>query len=184
MYEVQHVRSDQLPLEISLQITSFFRLVWGGDEKGEDRFWQMTDPEGVVEHFYIAERGVLVSHALVRRLTITHMGESYTVLGVGGVFTYPSFRNEGHGARVVAAASDSIRSSDADIGMLFTGLELHPFYRGNGWMTVNRDGVYYGDPEHPQQSDAHLMILPVSEKGIAKRDDFERGLLYVGDFTW
>ena len=66
MYEVRHVRSDQLPLEISLQVSSFFRLVWGGDEKGEDRFWQMSDPDGVIEHFYIAERGVLVSHALVQ----------------------------------------------------------------------------------------------------------------------
>ena len=118
------------------------------------------------------------------RLTITHAGESYDVRGVGGVFTYPAFRNEGHGAQVVAAFSDNIRSSDADVGMLFTGPDLHPFYRRSGWTTVNRDGVYYGDPEQPEHSDAHLMILPVSEKGIAHRADFELGLLYVGAATW
>jgi GNAT superfamily N-acetyltransferase len=184
MYEVRHVRSDQLPLEISLQVISFVRIVWAGDQKGEARFWQMPDPEGVVEHFYIAERGVLISHGSVSRMTITHAGETYHVRGVGSVFTFPAFRNEGYGAQVVAAISDSIRSGDADVGMLFTGLDLHPFYRRSGWMTVNREGVYYGDPQQPKFSDAHLMILPVSEKGIAHRDDFERGLLYVGASTW
>ncbi len=184
MYEVQHVRSDQLPLEISLQVTSFIRIVWAGDQRGDDRFWQMTDPEGIVEHFYIAERGVLVSHATVSRLTITHLGQSYDVRTVGGVFTYPAFRHEGHGTQLVAALSDSIRASDTDAGMLFTGLDLHPFYQSNGWLTVNREGVYYGDPEQPKQSDAHLMILPVSEKSITHRDDFERDSLYVGDSTW
>ncbi|MBI1257564.1 MAG: GNAT family N-acetyltransferase [Chloroflexi bacterium] len=184
MYEVQHVRSDQLPLEISLQVTSFFRIVWGADEQGEARFWQMTDPEGVVEHFYIAERGLLVSHALVKRMTLTHMGESYTVLGVGGVITYPAFRREGHGARVVAAASDAIRSSDADLGMLFAGLGHHPFYQRNGWTPLKREGVYYGDPQKPEHSDSHLMILPVSDKAIAHQEDFERGSLYVGPETW
>ena len=184
MYEIRHVRSAQLPLEISLQVSSFVRIVWGADQKGEDRFWQMSDPEGLDEHFYIAERGVLISHAAVSRLTITHLGQTYRVRGVGGVFTYPAFRNEGHGTRLVAAVSDSIRSSDADLGMLFTGLDHHPFYRRSGWTTVNRDGLYFGDPQQPEWTDSHLMILPVSEKGIAHRDDFERESLYVGNSTW
>jgi len=184
MYEIQHVPSAQLPLEISLQITSFFRIVWGSDEKGEDRFWQMTDPEGVVEHFYIAERGVLISHGLVQRLTITHMGQWYDVRGVGGVITYPAFRNEGHAGRVVAALTDNIRASAADLSILFTGENLHPFYGRFGWIPLKREGVYYGDPQQPQLNDTHIMLLPLSEKVKAHLSDFERESMYVGPFTW
>ncbi len=35
--------------------------------------------------------------------------------------TCPTFQGEGYGKRVVAAATDYIRRSDADLGMLFTG---------------------------------------------------------------
>ena len=184
MYEVQHVRSDQLPLEINLQITSFIRLVWGGDTKGDDRFWQMSDPEGVVEHYYIAERGVLISHELVRRLTITHMGESYAVLGVGGVFTYPAFRKEGYGAQVVAAFSDDIRASNADLGLLFTSERHYSFYAAHGWIPLNRRGVFAGNPNQPEFRDSGVMLLPVSEKVQTHLNDFEQTAMYVGADTW
>jgi predicted acetyltransferase len=120
----------------------------------------------------------------VVRRELEHLGSRYVVLGVGGVMTYPAFRGEGYGHRIVEAATDYIRKSDADVGMLFTGTDLHPFYRQHGWTTLEREGVHYGDPKQPEFSDSHLMILPVSEKGKAHRDDFERGNLYVGAWTW
>ena len=81
-----------------------------------------------MEHFIIVERGVLISHADVSERAITHRGETYLLCGIGEVMTNPNFRHEGHGQRVVSAATDYIRSSDADIGMLFTGTELEAFY--------------------------------------------------------
>src|SRR5215207_6469374 len=101
MYEVQRYASNELPSGIEGQVASFIRLVWNGGGTGEDRFWSMNDPSGNVEHFVIAERGVLVSYAVVGQRTITHLGSSYRLLGVGGVMTYPAFRHEGHGTRVV-----------------------------------------------------------------------------------
>ncbi|MEP7291718.1 MAG: hypothetical protein ABI835_08030, partial [Chloroflexota bacterium] len=104
MYEVQQYASNELPAEIDAQVASFIRIVWASDEQGEDRFWSINDPSGEVAHFAIVERGVLVSYALVRR-TITHLGNTYRLMGVGGVMTYPAFRKEGHGRRVVDAAT-------------------------------------------------------------------------------
>jgi predicted acetyltransferase len=112
------------------------------------------------------------------------MGQTYEVLGVGGVFTYPAFRKEGHAARIVAALSDSIRASGADMGLLFTGLDLHPFYGRFGWMPLTKEGVYYGDPQQPQLNDTHIMLLPLSENVKMHLNDFEQETMYVGASTW
>jgi hypothetical protein len=184
MYPIEQYQWNTLPPSLGYQIASFMRIVWLNDLKGEDRFWEFFSSPEVVAHFTISERDVLISHALVRRRIIEHLGKSYVVYGVGAVMTYPAFRREGYARRIVDATTDFIRQSDADLGMLFTGLDLHPWYGKSGWSTLNREGVYAGDPQHPDYVDAHSMILPVSEKGKACREDFERGNLYVGDFTW
>ncbi len=184
MYPIQQFAWNEVPPSLGYQIASFFRIQWLNELKGEDRFWNFFDSPEVVVHFTISERDVLISHALINRRLIEHLGVTYTVFGVGAVFTYPAFRGAGYGRRIVDAVTEYIRASDADVGMLFTGLNLHPFYGRSGWSTLNREGVYFGDPQQPEFSDSHVMILPVSEKGIAHRDDFERGSLYVGAFTW
>ncbi len=186
MYEVQHVTSDHLPDAIYQQMASFIRLVWLGHLKGEDRFWVLADPTGHIDHFYVAERGVLVSHACVNRRTITHAGETYTLRGVGAVFTYPAFRKEGQGARVVAAATDFIRGTDADVAMLFTSPDLEPFYAAHGWSALRPEPeIASGDAQQPSvDSHEFTMMLFLSEKARAHRDDFLRGPIYVGEYTW
>jgi hypothetical protein len=184
MYPIEQYNWDTLPPSLAYQIASFIRIQWLNDLKGEDRFWTFFDSPEVVAHFTISERDILISHALVRRREIEHLGNSYVVYGVGAVMTYPAFRGEGYGRRIVDATTDFIRGSEADLGMLFTGMDLHPFYHKSGWLTLNRDGVYAGDPQQPYFDDSHTMILPTSEKGKAHRDDFERDRLYVGLFTW
>lgn len=184
MYPVQHYASNELPADLAAQVGSFIRLVWSSDEKGEDRFWTINDPSGEVEHFVIAERGMLVSYALLCRQTITHLGHTYRLFGLGGMMTYPEFRHEGHGTRVVEAATNYLRGSDVDAGMLFTGPDLHPFYQANGWIPLKKEGVYYGDPAQPKFEDAHILMLYVSEHAKAHRDDFEQGDLFVGESMW
>ena len=133
----------------------------------------------------IAERGTLISHALVRRRTIQHGGESYVLEGVGAVLTYPAFRKEGHGGRVVAAATDYIRTSGADVGMLFTYAEIEHFYARFGWTHLPEPGVTHGDPAAPQlDADAFMMLLPVSAKAQAHRADFDHGPIFVGPTRW
>ena len=155
MYPVQQFQWNNVPPVLAAQIASFFRIVWMHDLKGEDRFWTFFDSPEVDAHFTISDRDVLISHASVLRRELEHLGNRYVVLGVGGVLTYPAFRGEGYGHRIVEAASDYIRKSDADVGILFTGMDLHPFYRQHGWTTLEREGVYQGDPQQPTFSDAH-----------------------------
>lgn len=184
MYEVKQYASNELPPEIDAQIASFIRIVWAYDRKGEDRFPRVGTPKPATQHFVIAERGVLISHVNVIHREITHMGERYRLYGLRNVFTYPAFRGEGHGRQIVNVASAYILKSDADAGMLFTGIDLFPFYQVSGWTALQKTGVYYGDPDHPQFKDAPIMLLYVSDHAKAHRDDFEQGNLFVGESLW
>jgi predicted N-acetyltransferase YhbS len=184
MYTLREYTSDHLPAELANQVASFIRIFWLNENKGEDRFWELLPPNPTVRHFVIAERGILISHALVRQLTITHLGNPYKLYGVGSVMTYPAFRGEGYGRRVVEAATAYILNSDADIGMLFTAPETAPFYEASGWAALNKTGVYYGDPAQPEYDDAFIMMLHVSEQAKVQRANFEEGTMFVGAFLW
>lgn len=186
MYEVQHYRSDQLPDSIYQQMASFIRLVWLSHLQGEDRFWRLVDPTGHIDHFCIVERDVLISHACVNQRTITHAGATYTLRGLGAVLTYPAFRKEGHGTRVVAAATEFIRSTDADIGMLFTSPALEPFYGAHGWQALRPEpSIASGDPQQSRvATDEFTMMCFCSERAQIHRADFLRGPIYVGEYTW
>lgn len=184
MVEILHYPASELPIEIGCQISGFVRLVWLSHLRGEDRFWTRHDPTSNTQHFVVVERGVLISHAGVIQREIAHLGESYRLMGLSGVFTYPDFRGEGYGTQVVEAATQYIRASGVDIGMLFTGLDLDPFYLPIGWERLRREGIHFGDPAQPQFDDSHLMMLYLSDKAKARRDDFEAGELYVGKGLW
>jgi len=154
------------------------------DAKGDDRFDHLLIHAEPMEHFVIVERGLLISHADVSERIITHEGETFRLGCVGEVMTHPAFRREGHGQRVIAAASDYIRAKDADVGMLFTMPELESFYGSGGWETVNTQGITFGDPAQPKFDNAFVMMLFVTEHGRAKRDCFNRGPIYVGSTLW
>jgi predicted N-acetyltransferase YhbS len=130
------------------------------------------------------EQGVLISHADVSERVISHLGESYKLRGVGEVMTNPSFRRTGHGQRAVTAATDYIRTTDADIGMLFTMPELESFYGSSGWEAINTQGITFGDPNQPRFDDAYVMMLFLSDKAKTHRADFEHGPIYVGHLLW
>ncbi len=184
MPEVQHYRRYEVPSEIACQIASFVRLVWLADMKGDDRFWKLDDPTGLRQYFVIAERGVLISHANVIPRTITHAGESYLLYGLGGVFTYPAFRGEGYGQQVVDAATAYIRSSAADIGMLFCDPARWDFYGRSGWTRLEAE-ILVGAVDQPQPfTEEPAMMIYNSARAQAHRGDFEGGSIYVGEDTW
>lgn len=180
----QYVHAD-LPRDILCQIDSFVRIVWMADAKGDDRFWQSDDSsDTTTQHFVIVERGFLISHADVVQHTIIHAGESYLLYGLGGVFTYPGFRNEGYGQQVVDAATAFIRNSPADVGMLFCNPARWNFYGRNGWLPLKNE-ILVGAPEAPQpfQKEPAMMIYN-SARAQAHQHDFESQPIYVGTGTW
>lgn len=183
-FAVQQYAAGDLPLDVAAQVESFVRIVWGAQAKGDARFWHLNTISDPTTHFVIVERGVLISHTLVRQRTLNHAGETFSLYGVGAVMTYPAFRGEGHGQRVVEAATAFIRASSADVGMLFTYADLETFYGNCGWVHLPDPGVHYGDPANPKFDDAFVMMLFLSDKGMAKRASFDRGPIYVGSSMW
>ena len=110
-------------------------------------------------------------------------------LNVSSVFTYPQFRREGYGRRVVDAATRLLEGSGADVGMLWCARELEGFYGRSGWAAGGASPTLVGERDRPVPEDhgGHAvlrMMLYVSEKGRAARAAFEREPVYVGPHTW
>ncbi len=182
--QVEQYAAGELPQELAVQVESFVRLVWASDRKDASRFWHVSEITDPMQHFVISERGVLISHALVRQRSLMHGGKRYMLYGVGAVMTYPAFRGEGYARRVVDAATVYIHSSDADAGTLFTYPALESFYSISGWVPLENHGITHGDASAPTLNDAFTMMLFVSDKAKANRASFDHCPLYVGDSMW
>lgn len=183
MVEVLQYPSNEVPPEIACQVASFVRLVWLNDLTGDDRFWSLEN-ENSIATFVIFERGVLISHAHVIQRAITHRGESYRMYGLGGVFTYPAFRGEGYGGQVVEAATQFIRASNADVGMLFCDPKRRGFYGQSGWLPLEATILVGTEGQAKPFTNEPMMILYLSDKARAHRADFEGATIYVGEDTW
>ena len=65
--------------------------------------------------------------------------------GISGVMTFPEFRHEGPGTAVMARAARHVRETRMDVGMLFCGAGVEPFYRGLGWRRLPPGRVLVND---------------------------------------
>ncbi|MEO8392302.1 MAG: GNAT family N-acetyltransferase [Chloroflexota bacterium] len=185
MVDLVHYSSEQMPPDLAAQFNALYEQVFLEDGNDDDGMFELPDAPGRrLEHFMVVEGDQLVSHADVSERIISHRGETYKLRGIGEVMTDPNFRRTGHAQRAVAAASDYICTTDADIGMLFTMPELESFYGSSGWITINTQGVTFGDPDQPRFDDAYVMMLLLSDKAKAHRADFEHGPIYVGHLLW
>src|ERR1051326_7350553 len=139
-------QAENFPPDIECQAVSFIRIEWPmpRDAQFEKHIWRNWQPTHVV----MAEQGVLISYACVIRTTIEHDGYTYKVAGLSSVFTYPAFRRGGYGGKVVAAATQAIAISDADLGMLWCSPALEAFYAKSGWVSTTSETLV-GDHSHP-----------------------------------
>ena len=185
MADLVHHSTEQLPPDLAAQFKTLFEQVFLDDVVDENPMFESPFVPGrTLEHFIILEGDQLIGHADVSEHVISHLGETYRLCGVGEVMTHPDFRRAGHAQRAVAAASDYIRTTDADIGMLFTMPELESFYGSSGWETINTQGITFSDPDQPRFDDAYVMMLFLSDRAKAHRADFEHGPIYVGHLLW
>ena len=176
-----YVKGD-VPRDVAVQIVSYVRMQWPFLLERRTPMWESTPypPDGV--HFVITDGDALVSHALAHVRTVEHAGERYVTGALSSVFTYPAYRKLGHGARVVAAATEHIRASGADLAMLFTGAPRRDFYARLGWEPIDGAQILSGDP--PQREEGLTMMLFLSDKGRRARGIFEREPVHVGPYTW
>lgn len=128
--------SASIPPHFEYQIRTFLRIEWG--EAGNHYFKEpLTDPVLKPVYFILADGEAIVSYGRVIRMEIHHAGQSYTLAGLGDVYTFPDFRGQGYGSQIVSAATEYIRTKlKVDDALLFTEPSLVPFYHRWGWRLV------------------------------------------------
>jgi GNAT superfamily N-acetyltransferase len=176
---------EEVPAGIKCQVLSFHRLQWWEDYTGENRLrdW-IQPPELHPAHVAIVEDGVLISYAAVVWKLLEHAGAVYTTFGLSGVLTYPAFRGQGYGRRVVEAATEVIRASDADIGLFTCEPSLSHFYAASGWIPMERAVLQCGPRSAPLTTTQRAMMGFFSEKGRHGRPSFESLPIYFGHNLW
>jgi len=126
------------PRELDIQLWAFYRLVWGENLRGDDRFRTRSwDDPSPITQLVLAAGDLLVSHVLVFPLSIDGHRGPLNVGCVGAVLTFPQFRREGHASMLMRRAAQHIRQT-ADVGMLFCDAEDAPFYERLDWSALPR----------------------------------------------
>jgi predicted N-acetyltransferase YhbS len=169
-----------LPAHLRWQVLSFLRIEWPFIFRGANRLSKhIHDPAIHPVHFAFVEQDVLLSYATVVSMDLNHAGETYKVYGLANVLTYPPYRHEGHGSRIVQAATTYIRASNGDIAALFCDPELKSFYTRSGWEAIDRAPTLIRSTDNPEPFDALKMMLFLSPKGKAGRPMFEHQPWYI-----
>jgi GNAT superfamily N-acetyltransferase len=184
MPELRFIPTRELPRELKCQILSFIRIEWWPIFRDGDRFWDFTEKPTHPVNAVLTERGLVISHAEVNWRMVEHAGQAFKVYGVSAVFTYPAFRREGYGSRLMAAVSDYLRASDADLAILFCQPQRVRFYEAAGWEWAAGARFAHGDPQHPQTDDLAACLLFVSPRGRAARTAFCTEPVYIGLHPW
>ena len=187
MVELLTYTSAELPENIKWQAVSFLRVQYPLGFVNENRLrdW-VTKEEDHPVYIVLVEKGILISHTNVVWKFLEHEEITYKVYGLTGVFTYPPFERQGYGSQIVAAGTDYIQKSDADIGMFYCDASLKDFYARQGWIHMNTSTTYIGTKENPERVDDEILMMQfISSKGQSGRQTFENKPIYFGgDYTW
>lgn len=187
MIELLTCSGTNLPESLKWQALSFLRMEYPLGFTGRNRLrdWVTCEEDHPI-YIMLVEKGILISHANIVWKFLAHAGVVYKAYGLTGVFTYPSFRGEGHGSRVVEAGTRSILQSDADVAMLFCDESLKRFYARHGWIPMEGSVSYTGEGDRlARVNDETLMMLFISPKGQQGRPSFEHEPIhFVSEYTW
>ncbi len=183
--EVFTYADGELPADLKCQVLSFLRVQWpeGFVEGNRLRNW-IHRPEQHPTHFALAENRVLISYAGVLWKELEHAGALYKVYGLSGVLTYPAFGRRGYGSQVVAAATDYIRASDADVGLFTCSPHLKNFYAANGWIAMDNAVLLAGPRSASYPNEELVMMAFFSEKGKRARSAFASMPIFFDDDLW
>ena len=186
MEQITIYSSDEYPAYLKCQTLSFLRMEWPEGFVGKNRLRDWITPEKMHPvHFVIVEGEILISHLEVVWIPLIHKGIEYKTYGLTGVLTYPQFRKQGFGSRLVKEATKYINKSDADIAMYHVGQDLVNFYNSScGWEPIYKAKTLKGSKDNPVADDGVMMALFLSEKGKKGRKDFETIPFYFGEDTW
>lgn len=177
-------QNNELPSLIKWQVVSFTRIVWPEGFVGENQFRDWISPEKYHPlHFVFMANDLLVSYVGVVWKELEHIGVTYKTYGLSGVFTYPSFRNQGYGLQLVKSAKEYIeKQQDGDI-VLFPSMQKG-FYEKTGFILMEHAKLFEGNTKQPKEHNEQVFMLFLSEKGNEHRKDFETKPIYFGENVW
>jgi GNAT superfamily N-acetyltransferase len=181
----QHIfASRDVPERFQCQILSFVRIQWPELFSGAQRLRDWTSkPELHPVTFLLEEEGVLISRLEVVWDVLAHAGETYCTYGLSGVFTYPAFRKQGYGLRLVSSAKAFIEQQvEADLVLFHS--TLTDFYEQAGFERMDHLITLVGDLHHPERSPETAFMLFLSDKGRQGRSCFEKASVYIGESIW
>lgn len=176
---------DDLPSDLKCQILSFIRIEWSDGFSGQNQWrdW-ITKKEQHPVHTVLVENNILISYTGIVWKYLDHAGETFKTFGLSGVFTYPAFRGQGYGSRIVRSATEYIWRGDGDIAILFCGQRRRNFYSRQGWVAIDNATTLVGSQDNPKIESSLRMMLFISEKGKRAQSEFENQPLYFGEDSW
>ena len=186
----EHIFTDRnFPDHLRCQYMSFLRAHWWWFFQGEQRLrTTMWSADVEPTHVVLEESGILISYATLVSKMVKHADTSFHTAGVSAVFTYPAWRKQGYGQRLMNLASEHIRANDYDIAMLFCEPEIMEFYRKSGWLAM-QSPTLTGDPTNPNSSadddyPETRMMLFLSKHGQIHQSAFDHTPVYIGKQSW
>jgi GNAT superfamily N-acetyltransferase len=182
--EVAVYSPAELPDAFRWQAVTLMRAQWPSIFQGGLRWMTETyPPELGTVHFVVSHAEVLIGYASLMQLELPHVGEAYRVHALGNVLVSPPYRGEGHGRRLVEAATRFIDAGGTDLGMLFCNPSLDGFYRPLGWEALPGAQTRIGTPDsYTEDADLRMMRL-VSGRARAARELLGSEPFYV-EWAW
>ncbi len=181
MVKLKFYEEKNLPESLRWQILSFIRVQWSEGFTGQNQFrdWISRDLHPV--YFIFEHQGLLISCVSVVWKYLEHNGQKFKTYGLSGVFTYPSFRKQGYGSKLVNKAKEYIEKQDGDI-VLFTSMQMG-FYEKAGFIPI-KNRLLVGNPKSPRKSPENVYMIFLSKKGKTAQKDFEEIPIYFGEDSW
>ena len=176
----------EFPAILKWQALSFMRVEWSYifTEEQDGKYSSETYPvEFEPVHFVVTEGDNLISYAATVLETIEHGDRSYKVCGLGNVFTFPPYRREGNGHRVLELATNEIKKSDVDVAILFCEPKNISFYAKASWISTATPTYIADDRDGYEIHDEQRMMLFISDKGKQGRSDFKQQPVYL-NWAW
>jgi GNAT superfamily N-acetyltransferase len=176
-------QQSDLPAALKWQAIAFLKTEWPFIFTGDFVFLtEPYPPELDPVHFVAAEGDSLISYASLLQLGLDHAGTVYAVYGFGNMFTFPPYRRQGYGRRVLELATDFVKRSDVDVAILFCDPQIEAFYAACGWEVIPAPTRIGTSASYRVHEGARMMLF-VSDKGRQGKLDFEKQPLYV-EWPW
>ena len=179
---VRFAQTD-FPLVLKWQALAFMKVEWPSVFERQPFMSETYPAEHDPVHFAIVEADALISYTTVMRFKIRHAGEDFENCALGNVFTFPPYRRQGFGRKVVDAATAHINASSADVAILFCSPGKKPFYAASEWEALDGARTLVGAAGGEQEYHLSRMMLFISGKGKAARRLFAEQPMRV-THTW